>query len=314
MNDTVLVLTLAAAVAAGTPLALAALGELITERGGILNLGVEGMMLLGAVTAFLVADSTGSTWSGMAAGIMAGGALAGVHAVLTISMRANQIVSGLALVIFGTGLATFLGRPVEGQPLEAGARLGRLSIPLLESVPIVGRVLFQQDVVVYATWLLAAAAAFYLFHTRPGLSVRAVGESPATADAMGLRVSAIRYAHTLVGGLLCGGAGAYLILARVPAWSQAATTNGIGFIAIALVVFASWRPWRAIAGAYLFGIALRANFALQAAGVTVISAEFLAMTPYLLTILVLVAFSFSDLRRRAGAPEALGVPYAREER
>jgi general nucleoside transport system permease protein len=314
VNDSVLALTLAAAVVAGTPLALAALGELVTERSGILNLGVEGMMLLGAVTTFLVASATGRPWLAMAAGATAGAGLAVAHAVLSISLRANQIVSGLALVIFGTGLSTFLGRPVEGVPLPAAARLPRSSVPVLEDLPLVGRVLFQQDVVVYGTWLLTAAIAVYLFRTRPGLALRSVGESPATADAMGLRVNAIRYTHTIAGGLLCGTAGAYLMLVRVPAWSQASTTNGIGFIAIALVVFASWRPWRALLGAYIFGLALRANFALQAAGLTAIPAEFLAMTPYLLTILVLIALSVSDLRRRAGAPEALGVAYAREER
>jgi general nucleoside transport system permease protein len=313
MNDSVLAFTLAAAVAAGTPLALAALGELITERAGILNLGVEGMMLLGAVTTFLVASATGSTALALLAGAAAGAALALAHAGLSISLRANQIVSGLALVIFGTGLSTYLGRPVEGVPLPPGARITRTSVPLLEDLPFLGRVLFQQDLVVYATWVLTAAAAVYLFRTRPGLSLRAVGESPATADAMGLRVNTIRYVHTVLGGVLCGVAGAYLILARVPAWSQASTTNGIGFIAIALVVFASWRPWRALLGAYIFGLALRANFALQAAGVTV-PAEFLAMLPYLLTILVLIALSASDLRHRAGAPEALGLAYAREER
>ena len=314
MNETVLALTLAAAVAAGTPLALAARGELITEHSGILNLGVEGMMLLGAVTTFLVALATGSPWIGMAAGALAGAGLAAAHAFLSVSLRANQIVSGLALVIFGTGLSTFLGRPVEGMPLPPEARLPRVSILGLQDLPLVGRVLFQQDVVVYGTWVLAAVIAFYLFRTRPGLSLRSVGESPATADVMGLRVNAIRYVHTIVGGLLCGAAGAYLMLARVPAWSQARTTNGIGFIAIALVVFASWRPWRALLGAFIFGLALRANFALQGAGVTFIPAEFLAMAPSLLTILVLIALSFSDLRRRAGAPEALGVAYAREER
>jgi general nucleoside transport system permease protein len=314
VNDSVLAFTLAAAVAAGTPLALAALGELVTERAGILNLGVEGMMLLGAVTTFLVASATGSTALAMLAGAAAGAALALAHAMLSISLRANQIVSGLALVIFGTGLSTYLGRPVEGVPLPPGARLGRWSLPWLQDLPFVGRVLFQQDLVVYATWVLTALIALYLFRTRPGLSLRAVGESPATADAMGLRVNAIRYVHTVAGGVLCGVAGAYLILARVPAWSQAATTNGIGFIAIALVVFASWRPWRALVGAYIFGLALRANFALQAAGVTAIPAEFLAMAPYLLTILVLIALSASDLRHRAGAPDALGLAYVREER
>jgi general nucleoside transport system permease protein len=313
MNETVLALTLAAAVSAGTPLALAAIGELITERAGILNLGVEGMMLLGAVTTFLAANATGNPWIGLVAGVAAGGALAAVHAFLSVTMRSNQIVSGLALVIFGTGLSTFIGRPVEGVPLPPSARLSAMPIPGLENLPLVGRALFQQDVLVYASWVIAVAAAFYLFRTRPGLSLRAVGESPATADVMGLPVNTIRYVHTIVGGLLAGAAGSYLMLVRVPAWSQAATTNGIGFIAIALVVFASWRPLRALLGAYLFGLALRANFALQAAGVTV-PAELLSMIPYVLTIVVLIALSFSDLRRRAGAPDALGLAYVREER
>lgn len=312
MNDTALVLTLAAAVAAGTPLALAALGELLTERAGVLNLGVEGMMLLGAVAAFLAADGSGSPAVGLLAGMLTGGALAAVHAFLSVTMRANQIVSGLALVIFGTGLSTFLGQPIEGRPLAA--RLGGAAVPVLADLPVVGRILFQQDLVVYATWVLALLVLGYLGRTRAGLSLRAVGESPATADAMGVRVAAVRYAHTIAGGLLAGAGGAYLILARVPSWAQAATTNGIGWIALALVVFASWRPLRVLAGAYLFGAALRANFALQAAGVRGVPAEVLAMLPYLLTIAVLVALSAGDLRRRVGAPTALGVPYVRDER
>lgn len=312
MNDTVVVLTLAAAVGAGTPLALAALGELLTERAGILNLGVEGMMLMGAVTAFLLAGASGSPWVGLLAGMAAGGALAAIHAFLSVTMRANQIVSGLALTIFGTGLSTFIGQPVEGQPLAA--RLGRTPIPVLSDLPGAGPILFGHDLVVYGTWVLVAVAAFYLARTRAGLSLRAVGESPATADAMGVRVAGIRSIHTIIGGLLAGAGGAYLILARVPAWAQAGTTGGIGWIAIALVVFASWRPWRALAGACVFGVALRANFALQAAGVRGVPSQLLAMLPYLLTIAVLIALSFGDLRRRAGAPAALGTAYVRDER
>jgi simple sugar transport system permease protein len=312
VSDGALVLTLAAAVAAGTPLALAALGELLTERAGVLNLGIEGMMLMGAVTAFLVGDATADPWLGLAAGMLTGGALAAVHAFLSVTMRANQIVAGLALVIFGTGLSTFLGQPVEGRPMTT--RIAEAAVPVLADIPIAGRILFQQDLVVYATWALVLAATFYLTRTRAGLSLRAVGESPATADAMGVRVAATRYAHTIAGGLLAGAGGAYLILARVPSWSQAATTNGIGWIALALVVFSSWRPLRLLAGAYLFGAALRANFALQAAGVRGIPAEVLAMLPYLLTIAVLIGLSLGDLRRRAGAPAALGLPYVRDER
>lgn len=312
MSDHVLVLTLAAAVAAGTPLALAALGALLSERSGVLNLGIEGIMLVGAVTAFLAADATGRPLLGLAAGMVAGAILTSLHAFLSITMRANQIVSGLALVILGTGIATFLGQPVEGRPLAA--RLGGRVLPVLSDVPVVGRVLFSQDVVVYGTWVVVAACAFYLSRTRTGLAVRAVGESPATADAVGIRVAWMRYAHVIVGGALAGAGGAYVILARVPAWAQAGTTGGIGWIAIALVVFASWRPWRALAGAYLFGAALRANFALQAAGVRGVPAELLAMLPYVLTIVVLMVLSATDVRRRLGAPAALGVPYVRDER
>jgi simple sugar transport system permease protein len=312
VNDAVWVLTLAAAVSAGTPLAFAAVGEILAERSGVLNLGVEGMMLLGAVTAFLATSASGSPVVGLIAGILAGGGLALVHAFLSVTMRANQIVSGLALVIFGTGLATFLGNPIEGDPLGPG--IGDLRIPLLADIPIVGRVLFDQDPLVYASWVVVGLAAFYLTRTRPGLALRACGESPETADAMGLSVARLRYAHVVAGGLLAGAGGAYQILVRVPSWSGAGTTAGIGWIALALVVFAAWRPWRALLGAYLFGAALAANFALQAGGVNVVPAEFLSMLPYLLTILVLVILSASSVRRRLGAPAALGVPYVREER
>lgn len=311
MSDNALVLTLAAAVAAGTPLVLAALGELLTERSGVLNLGVEGMMLMGAVTAFLVTHSTDSVWVGLAVGSAAGAAMATIHAFLSITMRANQIVSGLGLVILGIGLSTFLGQPVEGTVLSA--RIHRAAVPLLSDIPGLGRIFFQQDVITYGSWLLVATVAAYLAWSRPGLSLKAVGDSPATADAVGIRVWAVRYIHTIIGGVLAGAGGAYIVLARVPNWSEAATTNGIGWIAIALVIFAGWRPAGVVVGAYLFGAALRANFALQAAGVRGIPAEFLSMLPYLLTIIVLIAFSASRVRRRIGAPEALGAPYAREE-
>ena len=311
MNDAVWVLTIAAAVSAGTPLVFAATGEILAERSGVLNLGVEGMMLLGAVTAFLAAAS-GNPVVGLVAGTLAGGGLAAVHAFLSVTMRANQIVSGLALVIFGTGLATFLGNPIEGDPLGPG--VSDLRIPLLADIPIVGRILFDQDPLVYVSWVVVGLAAFYLMRTRTGLALRACGESPETADAMGLSVARLRYTHVIVGGLLAGAGGAYQILARVPSWNGAGTTAGIGWIALALVVFAAWRPWRALLGAYLFGVALAANFALQAAGVDMIPAEFLSMLPYLLTILVLIALSASSARKRLGAPAALGVPYAREER
>jgi simple sugar transport system permease protein len=312
MTQAALLLALAAAIAAGTPLVLAALGELLTERSGVINVGVEGMMLMGAVTAFLAANATSSVTLGLLAGMLTAGLLALLHAFLCITLRANQIVSGLALVIFGTGVATFIGRPIEGIPLAT--RITKLPIPYLSDIPYVGGVLFRQDIIVYASWFLVLAAAVYLAYTRPGLAVRAVGENPATADVTGVRVAAVQYAHTVIGGLLAGAAGAYLILARVPNWSQAGTTSGLGWIAVALVVFSSWRPLRLLLGAYLFGFALRMNFSLQAAGVHGIPAEFLSMVPFLLTIGVMILLAGSNRRRHLGAPVALGMPYIRTER
>lgn len=311
MNDTVLVLTLAGAVITGTSIALAALGALLNERAGVLNLGIEGIMLVGAVSAFLTTQASGSPFIGLLGGAVAGAILASLHGFLTITLRANQVVSGLALVIFGTGVAQFLGQPVEGRSLSS--RLGGLDVPLLADIPAIGRILFQQDPVVYLSWILIAAAAFYLSRTRTGLAVRSVGESPATADAAGIRVAAVRYAHVAVGGALAGLGGAYITTRGAP-WDQAATTGGRGWIAIALVVFASWRPMRALAGAYLFGFALRANFALQAAGIRTIPAEVLSMLPYVLTIAVLIVLSAVDRRGRLAPPAALGTPFVRDER
>jgi general nucleoside transport system permease protein len=309
MHDSVLVATLAAAVVAGTPLVWACLGALANERAGVLNLGVEGMMLLGACTAFLASHASGSAVVGLLAGALGGTALAAVHAVSSISLRANQIVSGLALTIFGSGLARYLGKPVEGTTITG--TIGDLPVPGLRSIPGVGPVLFDQDALVYLSWVACALAAFYLSRTRPGLSLRAVGDSPATADAMGIRVAAIRYAHTLAGGALCGIGGAYLVLRVVSTWNQEGTTGGQGWIALALVVFAGWRPLLVILGAYLFGLALRANFALQGEGVQ-IPAELLSMLPYVLTIAVLVVLSVT--RRDGGAPQVLGRPFVRDER
>ena len=311
MNDTAIVLTLAASIVAAVPIALAALGELLSERAGVLNLGVEGMMLIGAVTAFQVGDASGSIWLALAVGGLAGAALALVHAVLTITLRANQIVSGLSLTIFGTGLATFVGKSVEGLPLAADFRPTAWG-PLAD-LPLVGPVLFDQDPIVYLTAVLGVAIGLYLNRTRAGLAVRAVGESPATADSMGIAVARIRYLHVLAGGLLAGAAGAYLVLGQVPAWSQDGTTSGLGWIALALVVFASWKPARVLLGAVLFGFSRQLNFYFQGRGVD-IAAEMLSMLPYLLTIAVLVVWGSRDLRRRVGAPAALGLPYVRDER
>lgn len=310
MNDSALVLTLAASMAAAVPIALAALGELLAERSGVLNLGVEGMMLIGAVCAFQ-AGGAGNLWLALLLGSLAGMGFSVLHAVLSVTFRASQIVSGLALTILGTGLATFVGKSIEGQPLALDFR--PIDMGVLSDLPLVGPVLLRQDPIVYATIALAVVIAFYLNRTRAGLAVRSVGESPATADTMGVAVARTRYLHVLAGGFLAGAAGAYLVLGQVPSWSQDGTTGGLGWIAVALVVFASWRPVVVLLGAYLFGFSRQLNFYLQGEGVDV-PAEFLSMLPYALTIVVLVIWSVRNLPRRVGAPAALGVPYIRDER
>ncbi len=312
MNAMVLTLAAAAAVASGTPLVLAALGGLLGERSGVVNIGIEGMMLIGAVAAFLTAQATESIPLALLAGLLAGAALALIHSFLSVTMRANQIVAGLAIVIFGSGIATFFGKSVEGQAIAV--RISPYKLPVLADIPVLGRILFQQDAMVYASWILVVLVAVYFRYTRAGLAMRSVGESPATEDVMGIRVAAVQYCHTVAGGALIGLSGAYLVLARVPNWSQTGTTSGLGWIAVALVVFSSWQPLRVVAGAYLFGLALRANFTLQAAGIGSVPAEVLSMLPYLLTIAVLILLSLFDRQNRLGAPAALGKPYFRNER
>jgi general nucleoside transport system permease protein len=312
MNGTVLTMAAASAVASGTPLVLAGLGGLVTEKAGVVNISIEGMMLVGAVAAFLTAHATLSIMLALLAGMLAATALAAVHAFLCVTLKANQIVAGLAIVIFGAGIATFVGKSVEGQPIAV--RVVDHKIPMLSEIPVLGRVLFQHDPIVYLSWLLVILVAIYFKYTRLGLITRSVGENAATADVMGVWVTAVQYGHILAGGAFIGLAGAYVVLARVPNWSQASTTSGLGWIAVALVVFSSWRPLRLLAGAYLFGLALRANFTLQAAGLNSIPAEVLAMLPYLLTIAVLMLLSLFDHGNRFGAPAGLGKPYFRNER
>jgi simple sugar transport system permease protein len=312
VNSNAWVIAIGASVAAATPIILAALGAILHERSGVLNLGVEGMMLIGAVSAFLAADAWGNVWLALLCGVLGGGAISLVHAVLSISLRANQIVTGLALTIFGTGLAKSLGEPVNG--LKTPVTVEPMHVSGLADLPVVGPIVFRQDVLVYATVALVVAVSLYLHRTRAGLAVRAVGEMPAAADAQGLSVPRIRYVHVLLGGLFAGAGGAYQALARAPSWNQEVTTNGIGWIALALVVFANWRPGRAFFGALLFGFAYRSQYTFQAQGIGFPPQVWLQMAPYLLTILVLIATSSPAARRRLGAPAALGVPYSRDER
>jgi ABC-type uncharacterized transport system permease subunit len=317
MDIALFVSILTIAIRAGTSLVYATVGEIITERAGILNLGVEGMMIMGAVTAFAAAFHTGNAWAGVATAIVVGGLLALVHAFLTITLRADQTVSGLALTIFGTGLASFLGQRLGpgGTPLvgQVGPRFGKISIPILADLPLVGPSIFNQDILVYIMYLFVPLAWYFLYKTRPGMHLRAIGESPQTADAMGVNVFGLRYLYTVVGGMLVGLGGAHLSLAYTPGWTEN-LTGGRGWIAIALVIFATWDPARAVLGALLFGGVNAVQFRLQAAGTT-IPAAFLNMMPYAFTVLVLVLITWWEaFRKRVGAPAALGLPYMREER
>jgi simple sugar transport system permease protein len=312
MNGNIWVLASADSVAIATTLILAALGALFTERAGVLNLGIEGILLSSAISSFLVADSSGNIWLGLIVGSLVGVLLAGIHAVLSVVLRANQIVAGLALVIFGTGLANFLGKPAEGKTVTT--LIKPLSFGPLSDIPVVGPIIFRQDPITYASIVIAVLASLYLFRSRPGLELRATGDDPATVDAQGLSVASIRIRYTLFGGLLVGLGGSWLMLAQSAAWHQAATTNGIGWIALALVVFAGWRPIRLIFGAILFGFTLQLPFTLQAEQITFIPSALMQMLPYLATLIALIALSRPSTRNKLGAPKSLGIPFVRDER
>lgn len=318
MNNSIVVIVLASAVLYGTPLLYAALGELLAERSGVLNLGVEGMMLVGAVMGFWgVQRVGGGTWISLLAGVgiaaLAGGAMATIHAFLVVTLRANQIVSGLALTIFAgaAGLSSYLGNDLNLADQPAKHSFDAFLPKGWQELPVIGPVLFGQSALVYASWVCVVATMLYLSRTRPGLNVRAVGEAPAAADAMGIDVTGYRYAHTIVGGAFAGIGGACFSISITPQWVDG-LTSGAGWIAIALVIFAFWRPDLVLVGAYLFGAFQALPFTLQARGVT-IAPELLQSLPYVMTVVVLVLVSSSGARRRLGAPGGLGVPYVREE-
>jgi ABC-type uncharacterized transport system permease subunit len=295
---------LVAAVAAGTPMVFAALGELVTEKSGVLNLGVEGMMLMGAVTGFAVASQTGNPWLGAVAGMVAGAAMALIFAVLTLNLMANQVASGLALTLFGIGLSAFLGKPYESVSLVVAPPP---AIPLLSQIPVVGPLLFNYHLLVYVSWALFAAIAWFLYKSRAGLVLRSIGESPESAHAIGYPVIRIRYLATLFGGAMAGLGGAYLSEFYAPLWVEGMTA-GRGWIALALVVFATWRPARVMIGAYLFGGVTIAQFFAQGAGVSIPS-QFLSSLPYLATIIVLVFISRNLATIRLNAPVSLAKSY-----
>ena len=322
MNDSLVVSVLAQAVVYGTPILFAALGELLAERSGVLNLGVEGMMLVGAAMGFWAAQRAPGPLGivlllAVLTAAFAALAVSLVHAFLTITLRASQIVSGLALTIFagGLGLSAYLGSTLGLSDAPPKHQFGDIDVFGLKDVPIAGPVLFHQNALAYASWALVVLIALYLARTRPGLNVRSIGEAPGAADAMGISVTRYRYAHVLAGGALAGVGGACYSLAITPGWTEGDTlVGGAGWIAIALVIFAFWRPELCVVGAYLFGgLSGGLPSALQAHGYK-IKPEFLNAMPYLMTVLVLVLVSTVLARRRWGAPAALGLAYVREER
>jgi ABC-type uncharacterized transport system permease subunit len=288
-------------ITASTPLLFAATGELVTEKSGILNLGVEGMMLVGAMAAFAVASTSGSGLAGIVAGAAAGAAMAMVFGFLTLTLLANQVATGLALTIFGIGISALIGASFVGFALEP---LPKLAIPMLSNIPAIGSILFSQDILVYLSFMMIVAVSWFLSGTRPGLILKAVGENHDSAHALGYPVVAIRYAAVLFGGAMSGLAGAYMSLAYTPLWAENMTA-GRGWIALALVVFATWRPGRVILGAYMFGAITILQLHAQGWGIDIAS-QFMSMLPYLATILVLVLISRDKMKIRLNAPQCIG--------
>ena len=298
---------IASIIIAATPFIFAATGELVVERSGVLNLGLEGMMLMGAVTAFAISWSTGNAFLGVLAGAAAGAAMALLFAVFALSLLANQPAVGLALTIFGIGASGLIGQPFIGEPLQT---IPSLAIPWLSESTAVGRLMFGQDGLVYLALALATGTAWFLSRTRAGLALRAVGDNPDASHALGYRVIRIRYLATLFGGALAGLGGAYLSLAYTPLWTEN-MTSGRGWISLALVVFATWRPGRLVAGAYLFAAVTQLQFYGPDWGVPV-PAQFLAMAPYVFTVVALVIISRDVRLTKANAPAAIGRPFRAE--
>ena len=319
MNSNIFVIIIASAIFYGTPLFYAALGGIFTERSGVLNLGVEGTMLLGGVSGAWASQHVGgSAWftilMSIVIGMIAGGLTSALLAFLCVTLKTNQTVAGLAITIFAgaVGLSSYFANIWGVAKNPATRQIRRLDVFGLGDTPVIGPIVFNQTILTYVSWVLAVLSTIYLFRTRIGLQLRAVGESPQTADAMGISVVKYRYLHTIFGGSLAGIAGVFYSLAIVPTWVDG-MTKGAGWIAIALVIFGFWRPSLTLIGAYLFGALQSLGSTLKARGVN-ISGDILDALPFVMTIVVLVLVSSRFAHRKLGAPAALGVPYEREER
>lgn len=299
---------LAATIAAGTPILFAALGEILTERSGVLNLGLEGLMLVGGMAGFYGASTFENPWMGLLFALLAGAVLGLGFSILCITLRANQVVSGLALTTFGIGLSAFLGKPLLGKSLTTS--FTKIKLPILNEIPFIGNAIFNQNALVYITYILIPVFWFLIFKTRPGLHMRSVGENPRAADTLGVSVTKLRYLYTMLGGALVAVGGAYLSIAYIPSWLENMTA-GRGWIALAVVIFSGWNPISAMLGSYLFGGVNAFALYVQAFG-SQIPAHFLGMAPYLMTIVVLILAT--RFRSGGAAPAALGTPYDSEEK
>ena len=309
MDTSIISSILFATIVAGTPLIITALGQLVAEKSGVLNLGAEGMMAMGAIAAFAITFHTGSPLLGVIAGMVAGMLMSLLFAIVVLTLMGNQVASGLALSIFGVGLSAFIGKSYESEILET---VGPVRIPLLADIPIIGEPLFNQQSLVYFSWLLFASLVWFLYRSRSGLVLRAVGESPSSAHSIGYPVIRIRYLATLFGGAMAGIGGSFLSVFYTPLWVEG-MVSGRGWIAIALVVFATWRPFRVMVGAYLFGGVMVVQVFVQGSGMDInIPAQFLSALPYLATIIVLVIISRDQNTVRLNAPVSLGQPYRPE--
>lgn len=298
------------AISSGTPLLLAVLGGILIERSGITQLGAEGLMLMGAVTSCLVFIQTGSLVLTILCVLAVGGVLGILHGFLCVTLHANQVVSGLAMTIFGAGLSAYLGKRVSGIPLPGA--VPKLDLTWLENVPFIGKIFAHLDLFTWFSFVLVILMHLFIHRTSWGLHLRAVGDNPATADVMGIPVITIRYVCIIIGSMLIGIGGADLLLVYTPTWNEG-MTSGRGWIAVALIIFARWNPVRALVCAYFFGVLDTLGFRVQLIG-SHIPSYFLKMIPYILTILVLMFLGWRNRNKPSGAPEALGVPYIREQR
>ena len=313
MNDTAVVSIIVAGIAFGAPLVYVAMGELVSQRAGVMNLSLDGTMLFSAVSGYGVAAETGSLWLGLAVSVAVGAAMSAAFAFLSITLRVSQILAALGLLVFGNGMSQYVGR-IGDEPLIgrlSGVSIEPFTTGSLTDVPLLGPILFGHDFVIYGSWVLVALTHFYINHTEPGMRVRAVGNDPASAEAAGVRVARVRAVHVIVGGALAGLGGGYYSLGLVPIWQERITSNA-GWLAIAIVLAARWRPLVAFAAAFVFGASIRLGFTLQVVGANV-TPELLSMIPYVLAIIAVILTALSPSRGLT-EPKALGIPFFREQR